>query len=289
MRGKTNILVTGGAGFVGSALIRELVKDPQNQVFSLDNYFTGTEENHIDGAVYIRGDTQHIHSLIHDGAQIDTVYHFGEYSRVSTSHEDRETVWRSNILGTYQVIEFCTRNSCKLIYSASSTKFGDKGKNVFQSPYALYKAHNTDLINCYSQWFDLDSVICYFYNVYGPGQITQGKYATVIGIFERQYQAEEPLTVVFPGTQKRSFTHIDDVVEGLLLLSSTSGDGYCIGTEESYQIIEVAKMFTENIVYLDERKGERYSSSINLEKMRSLGWEPKIKLPDYIAGITKGD
>ncbi len=263
---KTNILVTGGAGFVGSALIRELVKDTQNQVFSLDNYFTGTEENHIDGAVYIRGDTQHIHSLIRDGAQIDTVYHFGEYSRVSTSHEDRETVWGSNILGTYQVIEFCKRNNCKLIYSASSTKFGDGGENIFQSPYALYKAHNTNLINCYSKWFGLDSTVCYFYNVYGPGQISKGKYATVIGIFERQYLEGEPLTVVFPGTQKRSFTHIDDVVAALLLLPEANGDGYAIGTEESHQIIKVAEMFTDNVVYLDERKGERHSSSIDLDK-----------------------
>jgi UDP-glucose 4-epimerase len=117
----------------------------------------------------------------------------------------------------------------------------------------------------------------------------QGKYATVIGIFERQYQAGEPLTVVFPGTQERSFTHIDDVVDGLLLLTKTSGDGYCIGTKEPHQIVEVAKMFTDNIVYLDERKGERHSSSIDLEKMKSLGWEPKIKLPDYIAGVIKGD
>ena len=284
-----NILVTGGAGFVGSALIKELVKDSNNNVYSLDNYFTGTEKNHVEGATYISGETQHIHDLIRNGSEIDIVYHFGEYSRVSTSFEDRDVVWNSNMLGTYQVLRFCLENNCKLIYSASSTKFGDEGKNVFQSPYALYKAHNADLINCYSEWFGLDSVICYFYNVYGPGQITQGKYATVIGIFERQYQTEEPLTVVFPGTQERSFTHIDDVVKGLLLLAKTSGDGYCIGTEESYQIIEVAKMFTQNIVYLDERKGERYSSSIDLEKMRSLGWAPKIKLPDYIAGIIKGD
>ena len=184
---KNNILVTGGAGFVGSQLIKKLAEDPNNVITCLDNYFTGTRENHVPGVTYIEGDTDRISDLVPNGKEIDIIYHFGEYSRVSTSFEDNDLVWKYNVLGTYRVLEFCRNNNCKIIYSASSTKFGDSGKNIFQSPYALYKAHNTNLISCYSEWFDVESVICYFYNVYGPGQITTGKYATVIGIFERQF------------------------------------------------------------------------------------------------------
>ena len=224
-----------------------------------------------------------------NGKEIDIIYHFGEYSRVSTSFEDNDLVWKYNVLGTYRVLEFCRNNNCKIIYSASSTKFGDSGKNIFQSPYALYKAHNTNLISCYSEWFDVESVICYFYNVYGPGQITTGKYATFIGIFERQFNNDQPLTVVSPGTQRRSFTHIEDVVEALLILQRTSGDGYCIGTEEEYQIIDVAKMFTNNVLYLDERPGERKTTSIDLTKMSNLGWAPKHNLENYIHNIKENN
>ena len=284
-----NILVTGGAGFVGSKLIKKLTEDPNNVITSLDNYFTGTRENHIPGVVYIEGDTNRIDKLVPNGEKIDIVYHFGEYSRVSTSLEDNDLVWKYNVLGTHKVLEFCRKNKCKIIYSASSTKFGDSGENIFKSPYALYKAHNTDLISCYTKWFGMESVICYFYNVYGPGQITTGKYATVIGIFERLYANRQPLTVVSPGTQRRSFTHIEDVVEALLLLQQASGDGYCIGTKEDYQIIDVAKMFTNNILYLGERPGERNTTSIDLTKMSNLGWTPKHDLKNYIQNIKENN
>ena len=282
---KTKILVTGGAGFVGSQLIKKLAQNPNNTLYCLDNYFTGKRENHIPGVIYIEGDTSHIDELIPNGEDIDVVYHFGEYSRVFTSFEDSNLAWKYNILGTYKVLEFCRRNKCKIIYSASSTKFGDAGENIFKSPYALYKAHNTNLISCYTKWFDVKSVICYFYNVYGPGQITTGKYATVIGIFETQFINNEPLTVVSPGTQKRTFTHIEDVISALILLQHTSGDEYCIGTAEEHRIIDVAKMFTDNISYLNVRPGERKTTSINLAKMHALGWSPKHSLEDYIHNI----
>ena len=275
------ILVTGGAGFVGSCLIQELAKDPANEICSLDNYFTGTEENHVPGVCYIRGDCRDI--ATHIKFKPDVVYHFGEYSRVATSFEDYEKVWEYNIAGTHQVLEFCRHQGSKLIYSASSTKFGDGGHNRDCSPYAFHKAQNTDLITNYGRWFGLDYTICYFYNVYGPRQITTGKYATVIGIFEQQYLSGEPLTVVKPGTQARSFTHIDDVVAALMLLRDHgTGDGYCIGTSKNYQISEVAKMFTNSIVYLEERPGERFVASINLDKMGALGWSPKVELETYI-------
>lgn len=281
-----NILVTGGAGFVGSCLIRELIKDPNNAVCSLDNYFTGKKENHIEGVCYIEGDCRDIEK--HVTFSPDVVYHFGEYSRVSTSFEDHETVWESNVQGTYRVLEFCRKNQARLIYSASSTKFGDGGENRDCSPYAFHKSQNTELINNYGRWFGVDYVICYFYNVYGAGQISEGKYATVIGIFEQLYLQGKPLTVVTPGTQERSFTHVEDVTAALMLLKRGGrGDGYCIGTEETYQIVEVAKMFNNNIVYLEERLGERLSTAIDLTKMNSLGWRPKYSLKEYIRKIKE--
>jgi UDP-glucose 4-epimerase len=280
----TNILVTGGAGFVGSCLIRELVKDPTNTVTSLDNYFTGTPDNHVEGVCYIDGDCQDIDK--HITFSPDIIYHFGEYSRVSTSFEDYEIVWDSIISGTRSVLEFCRKNKCRIIYSGSSTKFGDGGKNKNASPYAFHKAQNTETIINFSEWFGIDYAICYFYNVYGPGQICTGKYATVIGIFETQVKQGEAVTVVLPGTQKRSFTHINDIVSGLLLLKDQgSGDGYCIGNPTSYEIDEVAKMFTNNIVYLTQRPGERLESSIDLTHMHALGWTPTHDLENYVKSL----
>lgn len=282
------ILVTGGAGFVGSRLIQELVKLEGVEVYSLDNYFTGVKENHVDGATYIEGDSRDIGT--HIDFSPDIVYHFGEYSRVSTSFEDYELVWEYNVVGTRSVVEFCKQNKSKLIYSASSTKFGDDGKNKDCSPYAFHKSQNTELINNYGEWFGLDYVICYFYNVYGAGQISAGKYATVVGIFERQYLAKEPQSVVFPGTQARNFTHIEDVVAALVLLKGpSSGDGYCIGTDKSHMIVEVAKMFSEDVVYLDKRVGERYTTSIDLTKMNKLGWKATIELEKYIADFKENN
>jgi len=275
------ILVTGGAGFVGSSLISELVKDTGALVYSLDNYFTGAEENHVKGAEYIRGDCRDIKKLIN--FRPDVVYHFGEYSRVSTSFEDIREVLEFNFRGTYEVVEFCRKHATRLVYSASSTKFGDGGENRHGSPYAYSKFHNTELIKNYGKWFNLEYCICYFYNVYGRGQIRSGKYATVIGIFEEQYCRDEPLTVTEPGHQERSFTHIDDIVNGLLLLKDRgSGDGYCFGTEKKYQILQVAKLFKNEIIMVPRRMGERMETSIDLERSNSIGWASTKSLEEYI-------
>tara|TARA_R110000824_G_scaffold383897_3_gene577644 strand:+ start:2035 stop:2898 length:864 start_codon:yes stop_codon:yes gene_type:complete len=280
------ILVTGGAGFIGSRLIKDLVRNKSCKLYSLDNYFTGKPENHIGGVTYIHGDCRDVEKLVDFSP--DIVYHFGEYSRVATSFEDYQKVWSYNVAGTHKILEFCKKNRCRLIYSASSTKFGDSGKNKDCSPYAFHKAQNTDLINNYGKWFGLDYIICYFYNVYGAGQISEGKYATVIGIFERQSTEGAPLTVVKPGTQRRDFTHIDDIVCALRILQQApAGDGYCIGTNKSYDIIQVAKMFGDNIVYLDKRPGERFTTDINLNKMHSLNWTSKINLEEYIKNFKE--
>jgi UDP-glucose 4-epimerase len=210
------ILVTGGAGFIGSNLIEQLIKDGRYEVYSLDNYFTGKKENHIKGATYIEGHTKHIAKLI--DFVPDLVYHLGEYSRVEQSFDDMPLVWEYNKQGTFAVLEFCRKHNIKIIYAGSSTKFGDGGLGRDQSPYAWTKASNTELVRNYGVWFDLKYAITYFYNVYGPREIATGPYATLIALFKEKHKKGEPFTVVAPGTQVRNFTHVDDIVRGLILV-----------------------------------------------------------------------
>ena len=287
---KKIILVTGGAGFIGSHLIEELVKDKNNQVISLDNYFTGSKDNHIEGAEYIEGHTKDITKLI--TVKPDIIYHLGEYSRVLTSFEDIELVWEMNKVGTFKVLEFCKKNNIRLIYAGSSTKFGEfsdnNGNGRDQSPYAYFKSTNTDLVNNYGQWFNLDYAITYFYNVYGGREIKVGKYATVIGIFIDKYNKEEKLSIYGSGEQKRAFTHVDDIVEGLKLVGEKGkGDGYCIGSEKNYSILEIAEMFGCEKEITPSKKGDRNFSKIDLTKMRELGWFAKKDVKDYIQSIKK--
>lgn len=275
------ILVTGGAGFIGSHLITRLVQDKTNEIISLDNYFTSTTKNHVKGAKYLKGHTKDIERLVK--GKIDMVYHLGEYSRVEKSFDDTPLVWDLNVVGTFAVLEFCRKRQIKIVYAGSSTKFGDGGLGRSQSPYAWTKAANTELIKNYGLWFDLPYVITYFYNVYGQGEIAQGPYATVIGIFKDLYRHGKPLGVVKPGTQRRNFTHIDDIIAGLILVGEKGfGDNFGIGSETSYTIMEVAKMFGSKIIMLPERKGNRLDSTIDTAKIRGLGWKPQNNLVSHI-------
>jgi len=275
------ILITGGAGFIGSHLIEQLVKDPNNRVISLDNYFTGSKENHISGAEYREGHTKDIEKHIPETP--DIIYHLGEYSRVEKSFDDMPLVWDLNKMGTFAVLEFCRKHNVKIVYAGSSTKFGDGGLGRDQSPYAWTKASNTELVRNYGHWFNLPYAITYFYNVYGPREISKGAYATVIGIFKGQYLEKKPLTVVAPGAQVRNFTHVADIVEGLLLVGSDGGgDDFGIGSEEGYPILEVAHMFGSTVAMLPERKGNRMQSSIDTAKIRLLGWKPSKSLAEHI-------
>lgn len=275
------ILVTGGAGFIGSNLIEELLKDPQNQVYSLDNYFIGKKTNHLPGATYLEGSTQDISRVITDIP--DLVYHLGEYSRVEQSFEDIEKVWEFNKQGTFAVLEFCRNYNIKIIYAGSSTKFANNGGRD-QSPYAWIKATNTELVKNYHQWFGLAYAVAYFYNVYGPRELSEGKYATVLGIFKEQTKKREPLTVVLPGTQRRNFTYVGDIVQGLILVGERGeGDNYCLGSEESYSILEIAQLFGGEVKMLPERKGNRINGSLDLSRSRGeLGWSVKVSVKDHI-------
>lgn len=289
MSNKT-ILVTGGAGFIGSHLIGELVKDKKNRVISLDNYFTGSKDNHIAGAEYREGHTKDIEKHVPETP--DIVYHLGEYSRVEKSFDDMELVWDLNKIGTFAALEFCRKRNVKIVYAGSSTKFGDGGLGRDQSPYAWTKASNTELVRNYGRWFNLPHAITYFYNVYGPREISSGSYATVIGIFKEFYRQGKPLTVVSPGTQTRNFTHVDDIVSGLMLVGNDGeGDDFGIGSEIEYSILDVARMFNAEIVMLPERKGNRMGSDIDTKKIESLGWKPKNGLDkhikEFISSISK--
>jgi len=282
-----NVLITGGSGFIGSNLIKKLLKKFDDiKIFSLDNYLSGSKNNEIinERVKYFMNSTININKIKEfKNITFDFVFHFGEYSRISTSFAEPSIVFENNLTGTYQVLEFCRINKYKLIYSGSTSIFGNNMQDQNDSPYSWSKAKNIELIKNYNKWYNLNFTIVYFSNVYGKGQIQNGKYATVIGIFEKQYKNNENLTIVKPGTQKRDFTHIDDTIEGILLASfKGNGDGYIIRTGLQYSIIQVAQMFNKNFKFIDAQKGNRKKSSGNNKKLLQLGWTPKIKLKDYI-------
>lgn len=281
LTGKT-IVVTGGAGFVGSHLCERLCKEG-NTVISLDNYFTGSKENHIPGVEYREGHTKDI--ATHVPETPDIVYHLGEYSRVEKSLEEPALVWDLNKDGTFGVLEFWRNKKCKLVYAGSSTKFADGGLGRDQSPYAWSKASNTELVRNYGEWYSLPYAITYFYNVYGPRE-RAGAYGTVVEIFRQKKLKGEKLGVVSPGTQRRNFTHVFDIVNGLMLVGEKGeGDEFGLGDERSYSILEIAELFKVPVEMLPERAGNRMNSTVDVTKSKALGWNVEHGVAEYIAGI----
>jgi len=277
-------VVTGGAGFVGSHLCERLVKEGY-AVISLDNYFTGTPDNHVAGVAYRTGHTKDIMALIPETPAI--VFHLGEYARTEKSFEDVELVWDLNKTGTFAVMEFCRRRQCKVVYAGSSTKFADGGDGRNQSPYAWTKATNTELVNNYAQWFGLHYAIAYFYNVYGPREMS-GSFGTLIRIFTELYRNGQPLTVTAPGTQRRNYTHVYDIVDGLLLVAKEGvGDGYGIGADQQFSVLEVAKLFGGEVVMMPERKGNRLTAGADNAKVKALGWVQRHTLPEWIETVKE--
>jgi len=276
-------IVTGGAGFVGSHLCERLVREGYN-VISFDNYFTGSKDNHVEGVEYREGHTKNIERYISERPHI--VFHLGEYARVEKSFDEPDVVWDLNSVGTFAVLEFCRKKECKIVYAGSSTKFGDGGLGINQSPYAWSKAANTELVKNYGAWYGVPYAVTYFYNVYGPRE-RAGVYGTVIEIFRQKYLKGEPLTVVSPGTQKRNFTHVADIVEGLILVGEKGeGDEFGLGDKRDYSVIEIAEMFGSEIEMLPERSGNRMSASIDTSKAETLGWGIKNGVEEYITKIT---
>lgn len=286
---KKIILVTGGAGHVGSHIIEMLVQDPHNQVISLDNYFVGSTTNHIDGAEYRKGHTKNIDTLIPETP--DIVYHLGEYARIAPSFEDVEKVFDMNTVGTFAVAEFCRkRNASKLVYAASSTKFAIEGDGRHQNPYSFTKATNVDLINDYGRWYDLPYAICYFYNAYGPRENGVGTYATLIAKFELAYRNGTALTVVKPGTQKRNFTYVKDLARGIILAGEKGhGDGYALANTKGFSIVEIAEAFGGPIRYIDGYAGRAESGESPTKARTELGWETTVDILDYIADFVRNN
>ena len=294
MSKKKQILITGGAGFIGTNLIKIFLKRTSYKILSIDNYSSGSKKNHIkDSRVkYLKGDTKDIFKIINRPEKINTIFHFGEFARIYQSFLQMDKCIDSNSIGTNAVINFCLKNKIKLIYSATSASLGNKGKDKDLSPYAFTKAKNLELLENMKKWFNFKYELIYFYNVYGPNQIGKGSMATVIGIFEDFYKRKRPLPVVRSGTQSRRFTHIDDTVKICFMAwKKNLCRHYSISHRESFSIIKVAKMFKRKIKYLPRRAGERYASALTNMNLSNKVYKHfgKIKLRDYIKDFIKNN
>jgi UDP-glucose 4-epimerase len=274
------ILVTGGAGFIGSRLCARLVSLGL-EVVAIDNYFAGSRANHVAGVHYVEGHTRYIARLIDRRPNI--VFHLGEFSRVEASFADVERVRESNVIGTTAVLEFWVAQRFKLIYAGSSTRFA---LDASASPYSLSKHKNADKVRALGATFSLPHAVTYFYNVYGPGE-RAGPSGTLIEIFRQKHERGEALPVVSPGTQRRYFTHVDDIVDALVLLMTTGVGEFPIGATENYSVLEVASMFGGPVQILPERKGNRRASSLDASAIQSLGWRPRRSLASYISQIKR--
>ena len=290
---KNYILITGGAGFVGSNLIKELILKTRFKIISLDNYSTGKKSNHINNKriTYLKSDTSKIHIVLKKyKSKISTTFHFGEFARIYQSFIKFDECFLSNNIGTQAVFKFCLENKIKLIYSATSANLGNKGEDKNLSPYSFSKAKNLELLENLKNWFNFKYEVIYFYNVYGPKQICKGEMATVIGIFEKQFAENKPLTVVKPGNQTRRFTHISDTINVCFeAWKKNKCRHYSISNKKNYSIFQVAKMFKTKIVMLPKRQGERYASAlINMNLSNKVHKRfGKIELKDYINNFIK--
>ncbi len=292
---KKIIVVTGGAGFIGSNLIKLLIQETKLRIISIDNYSTGKIKNQIlnKRVKYINSDTKNIFDVLYKyKSKINCIFHFGEFARIYQSFIKMNECVESNSIGSHEVFNFCLENRIKLIYSATSASIGNKGNDKNLSPYAFTKAKNLELLENLKRWFNFKFEIIYFYNVYGPKQIRKGNMATVIGIFEEQFKLNKPLTVVRPGTQSRRFTHITDTVKVCYLAwKKNLNKHYSISNKKSYSIIQVAKLFNTKIKYLPFRKGERYASALTNMNLTNKVYKffGKIELKNYIKDIISAD
>lgn len=282
------LVVTGGAGFIGSNLISELLKFKKFRILSIDNYSSGLLKNHIRNKriKYLKGNTKNIEILLKGySGKIHSIFHFGEFARIYQSFKKIDECFSSNIEGSSNVFNFALKNKIKLIYSATSASLGNKGKDMNLSPYAFSKAKNLELLENFKKWFNFQYEVIYFYNVYGERQICKGDMATVVGIFEDHYKKKKKLPVVRPGTQVRRFTHVADTIKACIFAwRKNKSKHYSIASKQSFSIIELAKLFKSKIRYLPMRKGERFSSALTKMNLNNkiVRLSAKIKLKHYI-------
>ena len=292
---KKLVIVTGGSGFVGSNLIEFLLNKTNYKIISLDNYSSGSKKNHIINkrVQYISGHTKDIYKIFNRYKnKINSIFHFGEFSRIYQSFLQMNECIQSNTIGTNAVFDFCLKNKIKLIYSATSASLGNKGKDKNLSPYAFTKSKNIEYLENLKKWFKFKYEVIFFYNVYGPRQIRQGKMATVIGIFEDCYIKNKSLPVVKPGYQSRRFTHIQDTIEICYKAwKKNKCRYYSISNKESYSILQVAKLFESKIKFLPSRKGERFASALtNMSLTNKVNKNfGKISLKDYVRNFLKNN
>jgi UDP-glucose 4-epimerase len=290
---KNIIIVTGGAGFVGTNLINLLIKKTKFKIISIDDYSSGSKKNHIkDKRVkYIKSHTKNISKNLElYKKNIHSLFHFGEFARIYQSFLRMNECINSNTIGSHEVFNFCFINRIKLIYSATSASIGNNGDDRNLSPYAFTKAKNLEMLENLKKWFNFKFEIIYFYNVYGPKQISKGNMATVIGIFENQYANKKPLTVVRPGNQSRRFTHISDTVDACYYAwKQNKARHYSISNKTSYSIVQVAKMFNYKVKFLPPRRGERYASALTSMNLSNKVYKifGKVNLSDYIKNVIK--
>ena len=291
MTKKNNIVVTGGAGFVGTNLIKLLLNKTKLKIISVDNYSSGNKKNQIKNTrvKYIKGDTVDIEKIIKNPKKIKAVFHFGEFARIYQSFLKMNQCIKSNNVGSNSVFNFCLKYKIKLIYSATSASLGNKGKDKNLSPYAFSKAKNLEFLENLKKWFNFKYEVIYFYNVYGPNQIGKGDMSTVIGIFEENFKKNKPLPIVKPGTQTRRFTHINDTINICYLAwKKNLCRHYSIANKKTYSILQVAKLFNSKIKYLPKRAGERYASALTNKNLSNKihKFYGEIDLKDYIKEIV---
>ena len=282
------ILVTGGAGFIGTNLIKRLIKEGHD-VFSLDNYVVGTRSNHVNGCEYMNGDVIDIMELKYQ--RFELIYHLAALARIQESFNNPDETIRVNTMGTEKVCELARLTGAKLVYAGSSSRWCDP----HTSPYATSKFLGEEIIKMYRRTYGLDFEIARFYNVYGPHEIVDGDWAAVIGIWRNQVSNGEPITIVGDGEQRRDFTHVDDIVDGLWRIGMKKlkhEDAWELGTGINYSINDVYQMFRErfgaDFITLPDQPGNyRQTLRENDDSLDKLGWKPSDKLKDYIFSLDK--
>jgi len=284
----SKVLVTGGSGFIGSNLVKRLKRD-NHEIVVIDNYSSGKHENEIEGVTYIDDETKNI-NIIQLPFIPEVVFHLGEYSRIHPSFEEYERVWQYNAHGTFQVLHFCNKHRIKIVYAGSSTKFAHEG--VLHSPYSFTKATNIEFIKGFCKWYDLKYSICYFYNVFGPGYDSSPVkgFESVVSVFEKQYKSNQPLTVSGDGSQQRMFTYVEDIVDGLVKSwSYEANEEFELANTNLYSILDIAKMYTDNIVFVESRKGDRDNSIVhNIDKTKELlNWSTTMNIEEWISKIKQ--